>query len=274
VWIEDSPWSNAFPFAAGEIEDCEAVVLRNAQFGICCLGGFTPALEIRRSKVALYEGSARGENVGSSPTGVPGGAGIYVADSRVTLYASTFFGGKGSDPVFGGFPGSGGPALVASGATTLVELVGTTLTGGPGGKGPTSMGATGPAMVTQNGAMVLVRPGRAHLLTTPSPVDSGAPTMASFQGDPGDLVYVFVSTSPGPLTFTGKWSGPLVLPVPSFHFFVGVVPGTGPLSASFVAPTLAPGDLVESFHLQPVFLGGGEIAFGTPTQVRVLDPSL
>ncbi len=176
----------------------------------------------------------------------------------------------------GGQGGDGGTGMVVQGAS-VVDLIGSTVKGGAGGHGGQYgfPGSKGQAFVISGGAVVNNFPNKtAHLMASPSPVRAGATTPVSLTGDPGDLVYVVVSSEPGPFLTARNWVGPLVLSS-QFHVVrLGVLSGSGSLSLNVKVPPLPPGVLEASCYLQAVFLGGREIALGTPTQVHMLAPSL
>jgi len=265
VWIEDLdlPTDLLFADVTATITDCDTVVLRNCNFKPI---NPDPAVEISTSTVALYQCTLVGQDAMSSPFPIGGTAGLSMATSNATLYACTVKGGKGSEPLFGGMPGPGGPGCAIS-SNCVLDVIDSSVQGGPGGTG----GVQGLAYATSSGSVVHVLPGLAHTLTTPSPVREGTSTSLTLHGHPGDRALLIIGLAPGLYLTSPTRVGPLVIGTPRFNLSMGVLPASGTQVVNFNMPLIA--GQTSSFYLQGLFLRAGEIALGTPTQVHVLDAS-
>jgi len=266
VWLEDldPPLTTLFLNVTLAVNDCDTVVVRNCNFKPI---NPQPAVRLTSSTIALYQCAIEGQAALSSPFPIDGTAGISALSSSATLYASTVVGGHGSAPLFGGSPGSGGPGCTLE-SNSVLDVIGSSVQGGPGGTG----GSPGQAFLTLSGSVVHQLPNLAHTLTTSSPVREGTTTSLTLTGHPGDHAFVLVGPVPGPYTTGASVVGPLVIGAPRFSLAMGVLPGSGVKTVNLGVPLIA--SLSSSFYLQGLFVGAGEVALGSATQLHVLDAGL
>jgi len=94
-------------------------------------------------------------------------------------------------------------------------------------------------------------PGIARAIVAPRAVLEASPFQVTLRGEPGDHVFLLLSTSTDQEL---RWPlhGPLLVGLPLFtcRRFVGVVTGTGILQKTIALPALLPGEEAVSFYLQ------------------------
>lgn len=256
------------------------------------------------SQIALYDCVLRGgngqfSNIDIGFNQIPAGDGAPAAsiDATSTLFASnsSFTGGDGGPghdlfcvhlivcgigPTPGGNAGAG---VVVSAGGQLLEVAGS-YTGGNGGTGghggdccPGTPGSfpdapAGVNAVPVSGASTLLGPTSAAL-EAPSAVRAGNVATLVVRGQPGSSVILALSLRTRwqlDLGFQGVFLyGPGVRRVP-----LGMIPGTGVLTASLPVSALPVGTLSVDRFLQIVVLDPASVVvLGSPAWMTILDPS-
>lgn len=148
-------------------------------------------------------------------------------------------------PESGGFGGwFGGLGLYVVEAPAHAWLLDVTLVGGAGSY-------PGDPLRLENGGTASSIPDEARAIEEPRAVLEASTFQLTSRGEPGDLVYLFLSRG----TDQQLWwalHGPLLVELPLFtaRRFVGIVPTTGILQKTIVLPALPPGEKAAIFHLQ------------------------
>jgi len=243
--------------------------------------------------------------------GGSGGTALTISDSRVTLFASRFEGrggGTDDDPGASGYPG--GDAISAGGGGLLFvsgcELVGghggnadpdpgifgdfgsggwggdalrafgtscyaqdNVYSPGDGGWGPNGQSG-GPGSEYSSNTNLL--PGTSRVLRAARSADDAAALDLSFEGAPGDEVWLLTSRAPGYRFHPVR--GPFLVDVPAAPAsqawrYMGTIDGSGVLTTSTTAPELDTLGHV-TLHLQGAFMRGKNY-FGASSWTVVLD---
>ena len=208
-----------------------------------------------------------------------GGDGIHAVTATFTLHACVCLGGKGGpeDTPGNGEPGDPGHGISLRG-DSLLFAQGSESTGGPesggfggfyGGHGLYVTEAPSHAWLLdvllqggaghypgdpireENGGTASPLYGTARFFEAPGAVLQATPFQITARGEPGDHVFLFLSTS----TDQELWwplHGPLLVGLPLFtgRRFVGVVPASGVLQKTIALPSFPPGEEASSFFLQ------------------------
>ncbi|MEO0649992.1 MAG: hypothetical protein AAFZ65_04890 [Planctomycetota bacterium] len=171
--------------------------------------------------------------------GLPGGAAVRVeSDADLTFLSSRIQGGPG------GLPGAGGSCMA-----------------GPQGAPFESDGSALPVLEDT------VLPPRGFSL--PNPLFTGMPAAATFEGTPGEFIWLLSSHDLAP-TFEPLLSGVLIPADPAEVLFVGTIPQSGELDLPFTI-TLPGGTPYSLTWLQPLsFSSADAFLLGTPRAALVV----
>ena len=209
-----------------------------------------------------------------------GGDAATLIDSELFVQGSLLAGGDGGDSagISTATGGNGGAGLALSGplgsTATLVEV---TLTGGTAGEGSPGLvqcvhGCSGADLVIQAGSQSLALPGLARSLDLTATATEGTAHPLTFEGEPGDEVFLFISPTakleaPHPL-FVGQ----LALGLPLLRRLkMGTIDASGQLVASVPVPAVPDGE-AQNLYVQPLFVDLlGTAVLGTPRTLVVLD---
>lgn len=276
VWVEDCrlrPWSPSAGAALATLaaRRCAALVLvRSSVRGTTATAETWPdagchGILAAGSRLHLFEAEVVGGGgwTSSQGPGGPGGEGVRLEGSWLLAAGSTLQGGTGGLPNFhpflgclGGSGGIGGAGIRLLGDAPEAHLVGTSLLGGPGGfggGGPLACpsGDDGPASIVENGTLDQSA-ARAHGFEFSSFVRPHANATATFQGTPGERVWLLASSRPAPI-FLPLLQSSLVIGRPIRVFFAGTVDASGALSVSVPVQRLLRGAPGRVLHAQALF---------------------
>lgn len=101
------------------------------------------------------------------------------------------------------------------------------------------------------------------------------PFALTFQGVPGDTVYLSLWSDPG-FTYIPGYRGVLLQRAPLIRRIrLGVVPASGVLGATIALPALPPGEEAKTSFLQSYFVDPtNSVTLGSPAVVVVLDSAI
>ena len=237
---------------------------------------------------------------GYAPPG-PGGAGLRVTGSVVTVHAGEITGGEGGHDSFGlcqpGFTaGDGGPGVYVKSSTLLVagaSVLGadkTPLSAAPGSglvvddvatsvslRGATVLAGVGPPVVPD----IVAPPGTVALLSAPprelqitSPVREGHPAQLIIHGQAGDLTAVFAGFTGAALVSPFK-QGTWALGSPFFGPLIVATNPVGEWMIPFTAGSLSPPSLLgQTYLLQLVVHDGSQVLFEGDTAYTLIDSTI
>jgi len=293
VYGASSPLSAGLPaFAGAEVVACADVAFE----GSALHGGVTmydtgAGLDATGSNIAMYETSAygaEGQTI-ACDNGSRGAPGVSLASSFLFATNAVFSGGSGgngSDGLHcGGFPGdggNGGAGIIIAVSTpgsdaelSSVQLVGGAAgAGGYGGLFNGNPGQPGSPSVVGSGSTLNALSGPQRSMTAASVVRELTPLALTFQGQPGDLVGVYIGTSTAfhylPAQEGVKLaSGDHTL---VYATLLGSADASGNLSASISFPDLGPGVQSKELYLQAIVITAqGARILGSAISVTVLD---
>lgn len=201
-----------------------------------------------------------------------GEPGLWAVGSNVAVYDSVLIGGDGGDASFfdgsGGYGGNGLQAI--QGAT--VFCVGGQYVGGTGGDGAIP-GGDGVPYWDDSSSAITFATYPANALTGPEVVREGEAYNLRVVGTPGHNAYLLVSVG---WQFRGLGAAVGVLHTPSPFTVVplGKIPGSGVLTAPFVAPDLGAGIEATALSLQAYLSNGPSRYLANPKGLVVLDSGL
>ena len=188
-------------------------------------------LESLDSAIALYDCIVKGGQGGEegSPAGGDGGAGCRVTNWGIFLSGTSIAGGTGGggDYIGCNTSGSGGDALVVTGAQALI--LDSTLTAGPAGNFGCWYGSPGQALVA-TGSSVVNLPGTRKKLTAPWLAGDASALPLSLTAQAGDAFYFLFARGPTFMpqpSVNGVWAVPP--PVGAAAPLLGIVPAGGSL---------------------------------------------
>ncbi len=177
-------------------------------------------------------------------SGGDGGVALHAQDTAtvntiVHLSGSEVTGGNGGDADMCLDPGgAGGDGLSLHGSTTAGYLLDTTLAGGAPGCG-TNNPPAGVPLVTGVGATADFWPGTSRLLRSRTPLREQEVVPFSFEGEPGDLVFLLESRAAGfHLLPAASGVMPLRYPARQRFRFMGSLDASGTLDLFLTMPDL------------------------------------
>jgi hypothetical protein len=252
----------------------------------------TPAIRAVNSSLAIEDctvtggrGADSGLSMVGPVSGQPGDAGLELDGGRAWIAASEVVGGAGGDGAladwFTCFGGSdGGPGLRLHGSNPRVTSLDTSVGGGPGGLaapacgpfgGPSLPGNDGPPTEVLSGLFFPLG-GAARGFDATSPVREGANIQFTFDGAPGELALLLVSTTPDH-QFRLFLNGVLAVGPPLTVIPLVPIPAGGVLSFPVAVPALPPALEGHAAYFQAVFCAGSCV-LGPGSPVVVLDASI
>lgn len=253
------------------------------------------ATRLMDSRVFLEHVQLRGGDgapVGFVPPGgfsaaTEGSTGVFVEGSELYVFAAGLRGGLGGhgfiNPAMQCFPGGDGGigAIVQSSASnaSMVKLFDASVSGGGGGFSPgpnCSAGNDGENLeLIGSASTVDFLPGVARAFSVTSPVREDEDFLVSFEGEPGDLVFLLVGDLEAPL-LNAAFDGPLHIGLGFSARLVGTLGASGQLQKLITAQELGAG--IESFvvPMQAVFysLLTDRFTAGDPASLLILDRDL
>jgi len=295
VWVEDStiigPLNplksdgtpvSVFNSAAVTFSRCQILAGNTSGSGAPAPKG----LQTASSNVYVFESTIQGgAGLDGATTGVfatEGGDGVRVSGGLFYAQRSSFTGGPGgdgADGLFGCTDGeAGGNGITLVTADSVVRLLNCTVAGGPGGGAPPApcVGVAGAAGVDVDDAVgsFFEFAGSGYSLCVEGPVREGEGLDIAIGGDPGDLLWLWITLGPAPV-FLPPYKSPFLLD-PSFFTVIplGAIPPGGRLAFSPTIGELGPGVEIVSLYLQIAGVSAthGPIA-GTGQAVSLLDVS-
>jgi hypothetical protein len=245
--------------------------------GACsgCIGGDGGhGVRSNLSTSAYYECGITGGNGGSSGArGGLGGSGLWLGNTWSFSSGSTYKGGDGGNGLNPGlaFGGDGGSGLFVNTLATA-QLFDNAYAGGAGGASSSSSANNGqPGSGIGGSGNAVQHAGTSHDLRTNKMLFDGSPLMLSAIGNPGEPVWVRMSTQP---MFRYQDGLPGVHLVANAHVplhFVGLVPANGELIAVLPTPKLV-GVAKRVFYMQGFgFDFSGKQWLGCPMHTVLLD---
>ena len=222
--------------------------------GIFLAHVYYDGIRAESSNLFLYDCEVRGSD-GANSAGIfgeakrppgPAGAGVVLVNSTMLASGCTILGGSGGDDDAAGCdPGPNGRPGVELGGNVLVgfstlRLLDTTITGGTGGLGGCGLpnGVDAPAILATPGNSVIQHAGTARTFFPASPVPASGLLNLTFQGEPGDLAFIYLSLGLQP----GQQLVPLALALhvdlPVTVLTIGTLPASGDLALDLPVPPL------------------------------------
>ena len=290
VWFDelsctgDSATCTAAPIHGASVRNSSRVTFTRCEL----VGEFPPGgyaafqpgagLEAVSSIVHLFDSTFTGGYGESSGIPIPGGPGLWIEGSTVTVVGCTITGGAGGvdttspcSATAQHAPGGAGIAFV--GENNVLRSAQSPAAGGQASLNPFCPGQLGPQGPTVTGSGTIVAlPGSARHVSANSPLRGGETLSLQVEGGAGELPFVLVSRDHKPLPLLNAsllvslvWDDVLVLP-PLDENGAGTlaltVPNVGPLVASL------------GFYAQAVFLDQvSKVWLGPGTTILLLDAS-
>jgi hypothetical protein len=169
--------------------------------------------------------------------------------------------------------------LAAGSSISEAEMLETHLAGGSGGGagycglGYGHSGTQGAASSVSGGSVIATLPGSKRVLDAASVVRELAPLSITFQGQPGDVVGLLMSTSTS-FRFSSAEEGVQLVDVhpPALAAWLGVADASGSLSTQYTFNDLGAGVQSKQYFLQAIVLSAsGARLLGSPVSLTVLD---
>ncbi len=172
-----------------------------------------------------------------------------------TFFASgyRFEGGDGGWGKYFGGNGGDGLYLASDSEARLLDNV------YEGGEGEGGIGPGSPGHGTYGSGTFHYLSGTAHSFETPSPVRLNGASTFTFEGQPNDLVGIFIS-SHADSKFMASFKGQLLVgtkPMP-FLFILGTLPALGILTMPITIPNQGPGYTAHTVYVQSIFSSTSE----------------
>ena len=266
--------------------DCELEA--GGAWNICFINSPRIGLFVDRSTVFVYDTDVRGSGGGSGiwdpGFGIflqpgDGGDGAVIRDSELFSFGSTFTGGRGgrgAGPLSSCGPGAdGGDGLVLLGSTSAFALDSSYAAGSGGSASGSGCpdGRDGAPLVAPPGSLTTLV-GTSRSLSVDSPVAEGTVATLTFQGEPGDEVVLYYTTSLRRGRFYASFGLALHLGSPIFSSRQGTIPANGVLQTTQPLPYLAPGRDFAVFAAQALFTASdGSVFHSGPSHTLILDES-
>ncbi|MFN0243617.1 MAG: hypothetical protein ACKVWV_12050 [Planctomycetota bacterium] len=246
-------------------------------FDVVGLG--STGLHLESASLVAHECAVTGGHGGNGGdrTG-SGGAGVFVQVASLFFGSRcTIIGGHGgnTDCSDWGTPADGGAGM-GFGATSVVQLLGSTVLGGMGGVSlPTGPGADHGEAFSSADPFVYGVPSLGF--ATEAVAREGTTVDVTFTGEPGDQVYLNDALS---TVFQGvpSWRGFVIAPFASANHpgaprvrRWGVIPASGVLTKTYRVPALPSGVEAQTRFLQAYRLHGTGLTLGSFATLTVLD---
>ncbi len=276
---------------SSDVAFSDATIMGGAPCDWPGIGG--DALHAAQSSIALYGVSLQGADgianfFDAGSTGTNGGAACIATDGFMFASGTSFLGGAGADGSDGsgdcanggtaaGSGGNGGNGLVLSG-TGFARLFDCPTTGGAAGfvGGGTTCGASDGT----SGIDTLIAPGatiidqiavhRTTHVEMPSHEQSAIPF--TFEGSPGDRVFLLLSKSPR-FSYNSNLEGVSLVRGPAFYRqYMGTIDASGQLHAGIGVASLPVGVDEVTWYAQTMVIDAfGLRLLGGPATLVVLD---
>ena len=292
IWLENVrsvPRLAGRPDGGGlEIENCATVLLTDSSIAPPVFGfygsSFLTTITCTGSWLGVHGTDVTGGSVG--------GYAIFGDDSTLEVIDSTIAGGDGLDGTSGDcFYGyccegeDGGHGIGAANGSTLTLLDATVTGGMRGDLSPPKPGASCTGGNTRVNGTPIILSGASTSSTLPvssrrfdvsSPVRENANVTLTFEGLPGDRVWLLYALSPGTAREPRRAAGAVYLAPGHDVFEVGALDSYGQLSFSVTAPTLPAGVEGTVFFCQAVFYEAAakRFVFGSARSLCVLSASI
>jgi hypothetical protein len=287
VWVEDAVFTGASGIAkwGGSEEGVSGLVVVGTE-GVVVVDSES-------------EGGVGAWSVGG--TSYAGGDGARLLNSHVAFHGSRLEGGMGSIDV-AHLPGQGGAGVDSSASNLFAS--GSTLTGGDTGEsfGAEPLDAPSSGLVARSsstvhhlatsfqagqggappGEPITVEPSSTvddlddvhRAFKVPAPVREDQEASALYAGEPGDLVLLRISLTPGWTMMPGL-KGVLHLGPSTIDLFVGAAGPEGTLDLPFRGPALPVGTQALTAFAQPVVAaGGGPLRLVAPSSIVFIAESI
>jgi len=273
-----------------------------AQPGLFAGGGGTRLTVVRST---ITGGDGQDEVAGMSPAR-PGAAGVQLGFlTAASVHECTIQGGAGGDgdPFVGGNPSlaGGGTGLYVAGGSASV--LGGSAHGGDEGIGNPSQTMPGPGLqaafatadvrgadiqagdvqgdgtpaedISLGVAILTTFPAAPRSLSVPGPIRAGQSSALHVHGEPGDGVFVYMSTaSGGQLVTNAQGNYVLGAPLPSPVFLGTIADPSGDLAQPFVMPSLPAGFDGSVLFLQGIMApAAGGLVVGSGSALVWIDGS-
>jgi hypothetical protein len=272
VWLKDSPGSIALNDC--KIEGGTATYMASYPDPDCgCTYGEPggDGVHVESSVVTLADCEVEaGYGATADRQGGQGGMGLNVVSGSAVASGGSWEGGDGGgafDYIGIVYGGNGGHGILAAPGSVVWER-GALLLGGAGGGSLTGdVGA--PGLPIYGPATQFAGAARSLAVTAPS--YTAGTLSVTLTGQPGDLALLFVSATPGQFSSL-KFGGSLLVGGAALTVPLGVLPAGGQLMLGSPVPAIAP--LVEL----PIFLQGlagvpGDTAFTGAATIILVDPA-
>ncbi len=233
------------------------------------LSGDSHALLVWGARVHLHASSVQGMDEIIAAV-------LATQGSFLEVFGSSILGGVGA-------PGSNFHCNGFDGGTALALTVGShgvsrgaNIVGGAGGAplvGACDPGEDGRDQIVVGGSTLTALSGDARGYEVSSPVRDDELVQATFQGQPGDPVWLVFATRPQNGTATPLRDGELLIGTPRQMIFVGTIPASGTLAIQTAPPTLPAGTEGAVFFSQARFrdLAAGRFVISAPSALVLLD---
>ncbi len=230
--------------------------------------GLDAVFVIDCADVVLVEVNAQGgDGADGCLSTDPGGDGIEVSGSKLSLYKCTALGGLGGDDTCNGFGGLGGDGMFVR-ANSQVFVVDSTFEAGLGG----CPGGDEGCDIRDNGSNVTFATHAEPFLIGPRVLREGEWTTLRIVGPPGAAATLVIANSLQRRQLVPS-VGVLHLKPPYTLVPLGAIPPGGVLGAKFQAPALAPNQDYETLWMQAVIAQPGNRFLTNVTGLQVLDTS-
>jgi len=284
IWVEDVQAE-----AAGAIQ-CDATAWMG---GTLAASGVVSGLRTFDARAAVYDLTVQAgdgadgfvdDKLGIPLPGGQGGHGLRCDGAdEVFVSGGLLAGGDGGDglapdppdPCSAGGPGGSGLAVFSEDA--LVRRLDTDLVAGAGGQGgagcPDGAAGTETLFLPAGNEPLVELDGSAHRVTSNGPVREGGTLALTFEGEPGDTVFVLWSPTQGHQFLQGS-KGVLVVGAPLFVLpATFTLPGSGTLMLPATLPELGPGVASVVLYVGASFVSArtGKKTLGSATAVILLD---
>lgn len=228
------------------------------------------------STFSLFDCTVTGASSGNGPDATIGATGAVLNGSAMFASGSQIKGGAGGTfwfemavPLHGK---NGGTGLALNGST--VELLDTAVLGGAGGSGGGLGGPSGFPGTPIVGAGATTLPGTARHFAATSPVREGQTSAWTFQGEPNEVIGVFVALAPSQAiggAIPGLSAPLLVDLATTVPFLLGTAEADGSFGEGIFIGELPPGMQAAPLYVQSVFVGPSAAALGPGSFVLLLD---
>ncbi len=262
------------------VTDSDAVTLVECAMSVSFNAGPADGLAIQNSSVHAWNCTAVGAKGFDE---IQGGHGVEVVSSFLFAGGCTFTGGEGGDGTVSqpfqicsdGAQGGHGMFVRELGSPSLVKSRDTSYVAGPGGAPgdvTCNSGPLGDPTVILAGTLDLL-PGGTRTYSIPSPTREGQPAFITWEGEPGDFVWIWFSGFQSP-TFSNAAKGTLLPGAPDVLILIGPVGTSGTLTLPLVTGTTPGTDNFTLFEQGLFWNPTDKLLFANPRLGIILDESV